>query len=373
MSVDEVVKTILARGHISPTQDELALLFDAPDTHVLAQKILAVHAFNAGEFETSVIRAKKVLACEISRESVSNLISALMKARYYDEALQTLDDHGELLDPLDAIAKKSEICAHKGDWQNAVRFGRDALAVKDAEAPASPSDGLPAILHPYRPERSALSFSLFGSDARYLEGALRNAIIARHSYPGWRVRFYVDDTVPEATLKQLIDEGAQVFRVTGQSTAHHGLFWRFMIEDDETVDIYVVRDADSIISIKERVAVGQWLESGLPFHIMRDHPVHSELMLAGMWGAHRGNIGSMTKRIAAFVHARRGTLNDRAADQKFLREIVWPITRGRACCHDPVFGFHATHRVPSEFDLPGNMHIGQNQMAHMKTYLHKTI
>ncbi len=370
MSIDEVVKTVIARGHISPTEDELAQLQAAPVSHVLAQKILAAHAFNSGDYEVAVRRSRQVLKHERSPEAANNLISSLVRANCYDEALDALDEHAEFLDHLETVAKKSEICAHRGDRERAIRFGREALALKDAAAPASPKDRPPAKLHAYQPERSALSFSLFGSNPRYLKGAIRNAIIARHLYPGWRVRFYVDSSVPEATLKQLVDEGAQVYRVTNQSSATRGLFWRFLIEDDETIDIYVVRDADSIINIKERVAVGQWLGSGQPFHIMRDFLSHSELILAGMWGAHRGNIGFVGDRVAAFLRGRGRTVNDRSIDQQFLKEIVWPLTRGRACCHDPIFEFNATHRIPSEFDLPGDMHIGQNAIARIDSHLH---
>ena len=87
---------------------------------------------------------------------------------------------------------------------------------------------------------------------------------------------------------------SRIFPPTGS-----GLFWRFLVEDDPDVDIYLVRDADSVINVKERWAVADWLNSGKAFHVMRDNPQHSELMLAGMWGAHRGNIGGMRKRIEA--------------------------------------------------------------------------
>lgn len=64
----------------------------------------------------------------------------------------------------------------------------------------------------------------------------------------------------------------------------YGLFWRFLVEDDRDVDIYVCRDADSVPTIRERVAVQDWLNSGQPFHVMRDFLTHSELVLAGLWG-----------------------------------------------------------------------------------------
>ena len=33
-----------------------------------------------------------------------------------------------------------------------------------------------------------------------------------------------------------------------------GLFWRFLVEDDPEVDLYLVRDADAVMNVKERWA-----------------------------------------------------------------------------------------------------------------------
>ena len=45
---------------------------------------------------------------------------------------------------------------------------------------------------------------------------------------------------------------------------------------------YWVRDADSVVNVREKVAVEEWLASTRHFHLMRDHYDHSELVLAGM-------------------------------------------------------------------------------------------
>ncbi len=39
------------------------------------------------------------------------------------------------------------------------------------------------------------------------------------------------------------------------------------------------------ISSREVAAVSDWLNSTLPFHVMRDHPDHGAEILGGMWGA----------------------------------------------------------------------------------------
>ena len=104
----------------------------------------------------------------------------------------------------------------------------------------------------------------------------------------------------------------------GTQVLRSGLDWRLLVEDDDNVDIYIVRDADSVMNIKERVAVADWLKTRRAFHVMR-----ADLRIlnspAGMWGAHRGNIGDMRagrptarscRQIANYVHR----------DQHFLRQ-----------------------------------------------------
>jgi hypothetical protein len=41
-----------------------------------------------------------------------------------------------------------------------------------------------------------------------------------------------------------------------------GMFWRFMVADDKTVDRYIVRDGDSRVSKREALAVDDWIVSG---------------------------------------------------------------------------------------------------------------
>ena len=42
------------------------------------------------------------------------------------------------------------------------------------------------------------------------------------------------------------------------------------------------------IIFKYRFAVEEWIHSGKSFHIMRDHPYHSAVVLGGMWGGVKG-------------------------------------------------------------------------------------
>jgi len=145
-----------------------------------------------------------------------------------------------------------------------------------------------------------------------------------------------------------------------------GLFWRFLVEDDPEVDLYLVRDADAVMNVKERWAVADWLGSGKAFHLMRDSPQHSELILAGLWGAHRGNIGGMRARIESAVAAGRAIGNYINHDQHFLRAEIWPIARNSVKIHDDYFGFMSPTRFSPDFRLPRRLHVGQNDWVNFR-------
>ena len=60
----------------------------------------------------------------------------------------------------------------------------------------------------------------------------------------------------------------------------------YFFSGDPTVETFVVRDLDSLISQREADAVDEWLRSSKRFHVMRDAPQHKALFLGGLWGAH---------------------------------------------------------------------------------------
>ena len=65
--------------------------------------------------------------------------------------------------------------------------------------------------------------------------------------------------------------------------------WRFLPMLDLQVDAMMSRDLDSIINERESAAVLQWIKSPYAFHIMRDHPLHSKEIMAGLFGIKLGN------------------------------------------------------------------------------------
>lgn len=256
---------------------------------------------------------------------------------------------------LDALA---HACGKLGDLPRARAYGERSLQAKDAAAGPS----LPVAARPLNPAgQRVIAFSLFGALPRYLDGALANARLAPALYPGWRSRFYLDDTVPAASVAALQAAGAEIVHRPRPDRPADALFWRFLVAEDPGVSQFLVRDADSVINPREQAAVAEWLASGRPFHLMRDHPAHTDLMLAGLWGGTAGWLPPLAALLEGFTY--RPATESRSVDQIFLGQRVWPRIRGHCLIHDSVFHLFGAKPFPPGSELPPGRHVGDNAAA----------
>ena len=181
-----------------------------------------------------------------------------------------------------------------------------------------------------------ISYSLWGAKPIYNIGMLKNIRQAAEIYPGWQVIVYHDDTVPLQTLIEIQKTGARVVNVTKNI---YGMFWRFYAADLPDCGYVIFRDSDSRLSVREKAAVDEWINSGKAIHIMRDHPYHQDpidntgyQMLGGMWGI-RGGLLNMTELIDNYA------LNKPlkyGSDQFFLNSI-YTMFKDSATIHDEFF------------------------------------
>jgi hypothetical protein len=204
-----------------------------------------------------------------------------------------------------------------------------------------------------------LSFSLYGSDPLYCHGAIRNAELAPQVYPGWVVRFAVDDSVPAEVLARLRALGCEVVVMRKSLGPQYGKFWRFLVAGDPTIDRFACRDADSRVNVREKAAVDEWIASGEPFHLMRDSVHHDRRMMGGMWGGRGGAIPDIEQRVDAWGCYQRWGDSDR-----FMSEIIWPLVAARALCHDSNDHFGDARPFPPHPPLVGTCYVGEIVPVH---------
>jgi len=180
--------------------------------------------------------------------------------------------------------------------------------------------------------KKIISFSVWGSNPKYVNGLLENLKLQSLIYPEWKIRCYIDETVPR-DLRTKLEDGAEVV-VMPKSDGNYGLFWRFEPLKDLSIDRFIVRDSDSRLNIREAAAVKEWEESGKEFHIMRDNPQHGAYICGGMFGATSEFIKKISlvydKELNNFlstltfqkIFTPRGKYFN--CDQPFLWAVIWP-------------------------------------------------
>lgn len=181
--------------------------------------------------------------------------------------------------------------------------------------------------------KKVISFSLWGNNPKYTIGAIRNAELSPHIYPGWICRFYYGDSVPNEIISQLLNfKHCELIYKKEEPNDWTAMFWRFESCCDFMVSVSIFRDTDSRLCYRERSAVDEWLCSGKTFHIMRDHPYHNFPILGGMWGFKQNlnyDICSMTQSFSK--------QNKYGIDYDFFNEKLYPLIGDDKIVHDEFF------------------------------------
>ncbi len=253
----------------------------------------------------------------------------------------------------------------------AVAHGRRALEAKNTLFSARPKvaeipHAQPPPFDPTHAAENVIAYCLWGDAATYQVPLLENARIVGHLFPGWTIRVYHDASVPPAFRSELARLGVQLRlkALPAGVPQHRKLLWRFDVLADPTVRRFLVRDADALLSVKERVAVDAWLASECWFHTMRDWYTHTDLILAGMWGGMANVLPGPDGLLRAYTGWR---MENDHMDQDVLSEAVWPTIQSSCLIHDSVFtGCLGSVPFPPFGTLMPGHHVGQNAMVHFK-------
>jgi hypothetical protein len=194
-----------------------------------------------------------------------------------------------------------------------------------------------------------LTFSLWGNNPKYLQGAIRNAELAEEIFPDWKCVFYYDLSVPKETIVKLSTfKNTTVKEVTDNS---FGAFWRFEMMFD-TPGVILSRDTDSRLSFREKILIDNWLETDYNYMIIKDHANHYDFpILAGMWG--KKNIVmpiDLKDAMQAYIFTKQYLV-----DQIYLRDLVWPRILDQAA----IYGVKEVDWMKETYDFENNNFIGQ--------------
>jgi protein O-GlcNAc transferase len=171
-----------------------------------------------------------------------------------------------------------------------------------------------------------VSFALWGTNKVYNEGLMENIKLVRELLPGFVVVVYC---TPEVTILQRDLQGVDVRVITDHPADFSFIKWRYEPMFDKSVEVCLVRDADSRITRREVRFVTEWLESGLPFHIMRDSSSHRSKIMGGMFGVRGGFVSHLQKQFSEHI----GKCKRYGIDEEALAEVIYPLVREHAMYH----------------------------------------
>ncbi|XP_047493362.1 uncharacterized protein LOC125041966 isoform X1 [Penaeus chinensis] len=180
---------------------------------------------------------------------------------------------------------------------------------------------------------------------KYLGQLYGTAEKVHTSYPDWVMRIYHNVSIEDAFGMQTLchlhcNHGhvdlCHVHDLPGLGNLHArgvaGRLWRFAVMGDPTAELFLCRDSDSWILNREVAAVAAWLQSGRTYHLIHDHPSHTHIIMAGLWGA-LNRYPKVMRNVRDEMFNR--TYNfQKLFDQQLLAELVWPIIKHDVINHD---------------------------------------
>lgn len=162
---------------------------------------------------------------------------------------------------------------------------------------------------------------------KYILGLYENLKLIKKIYPDWYVFLYHDKNLnPDDLLK--LKEYEKFKNILIDDENLNAMQWRFLPLSEDDVGLFISRDADSRVSVREKKSVDEWIESNNIIHIMRDHPHHCYSILGGMWGMKKIESFNIEKEIKMYNKSKKFDFEknwfDKWWDMNFLKDVIYP-------------------------------------------------
>ena len=177
---------------------------------------------------------------------------------------------------------------------------------------------------------NVFSFCLYGPyNPRYYPCMLENIQLIRRHFPDWYIFIYLGSDVTSEFIVKLQTPHV-ILHFTGK-TGIENMIERFYAIDDPSVDLMVVRDADSRVHWRDRWAIMDFVNSPFVAHTIRDHKEHSASLMGGLWALRKSAGVNIRKEYEEY----RLNPEDRgiALDQNFLSCRIYPKVCDKLLVH----------------------------------------
>lgn len=179
-------------------------------------------------------------------------------------------------------------------------------------------------------KKVVFSFAIYGSQRKYCQGLVENLEMIRDVYPSWYTYIHVYNDVPLHYIETYLSF-PNVRLIYPQCSNHPNMVDRFMVLDnDPTVDVMIVRDADSRIHTRDQYCIKHFLaDENVACHTIRDHFLHHSPIMGGLWGLKRGHLDvplhMLYQQFLASLSPSERQTNGYGHDMRFLSMRVYPL------------------------------------------------
>ena len=183
-----------------------------------------------------------------------------------------------------------------------------------------------------------ISYALYGNNKKYCLGMLENLKINKIKLPEWITYIYYSEDVPNEYIEMYKHYNPILIKCKKTDYKWEGMFWRFNPINNNNINIFLSRDADSRITDREIKFINDFINSDKCFHIIRDNPGHEIEILGGTFGVKvkEFNKKYKIKNIDEYILEYRKLYHkniEKQPDQIFLRDKIWPLIKNDNYCH----------------------------------------
>jgi len=177
------------------------------------------------------------------------------------------------------------------------------------------------------------AFSLFGSQDKYCKGVQKNVELINIYFPEWKIWIYIGNDVP-TNIINLLENNYTVKLIYTNAYGNENKFYRYLPIDDESVEICIIRDADSRVYERDRYCIHDFINSDKLAHIIRDHQNHVQKVMAGMWGIKKELLGELKVYDIIQDWKKTNTVSEFWDDTNILCEKLYPLMLSSLLVHD---------------------------------------
>lgn len=191
-----------------------------------------------------------------------------------------------------------------------------------------------------------ISFSIFGSRqttkenfwlfATYLRTFYWNVRMARLLYPSFQIHVEVDSGTFsdfDNIFYGLKEHYGISFSINEDIPLCMKMLWRLKPIFWDNADTVVSRDADAILTMRERKCVQEFINSGMTVHAITDDPMHGTGLMGGMIAVKAKPIREKYGTWENMLSKSPIQIAGHGTDQQFMNAVLYPEYKSQMFCH----------------------------------------